>query len=118
MIVLLGASGYIGQAFAVELARRNLTFLPLSRRDVDYSRFGVLLKFLRERKPAFVINAAGYIGKPNVDACENAKAETLLRNVVLPVTIAHACLEASVPWAHVSSGSIYDGAKVRDDAGN
>ena len=118
MILLLGASGYIGQAFAAELERRKLAFTPLSRLEVDYSRFDVLLKFLRERKPAFVINAAGYIGKPNVDACENAKAETLLGNVVLPLTIAHACLEAGVPWGHVSTGCIYNGAKIRDDAGN
>jgi dTDP-4-dehydrorhamnose reductase len=118
MILLLGASGYIGQAFAVELKRRKLGFTPLARAEVDYSRFEVLLKFMRERKPAFVINAAGYIGKPNVDACENAKAETLLGNVVLPVVIAHACLEAGVPWGHVSTGCIYNGAKIRDDAGH
>ena len=112
MILLLGASGYVGQAFAAELGRRKLPYMPLARRDVDYNRFEVLLKFLRERKPAFLINAAGYIGKPNVDACENAKAETLLGNVVLPVTIAHACLEAGVPWGHVSTGCIYNGAMV------
>ena len=117
MILLLGASGYIGQAFVAELKRRQLAFTPLSRRQVDYNRFEVLLKFLRERKPAFVINAAGHIGKPNVDACENAKAETLLGNVVLPVTIAHACLETGVPWGHVSTGCIYNGAKVRDENG-
>ena len=98
MILLLGASGYVGEAFATELRRRKTAFTPLSRREMDYSQFDVLLKFLREHRPAFVINAAGYIGKPNVDACENAKAETLLGNVVLPVTIAHACLEAGVPW--------------------
>lgn len=118
MILLLGASGYVGQAFAAELKRRKFDFTPLARTDVDYSRFKALLKFLRDRKPEFVINAAGYIGKPNVDACENAKAETLLGNVVLPVTIAHACLEAGVPWGHVSTGCIYNGAKIRDDAGN
>jgi dTDP-4-dehydrorhamnose reductase len=117
MILLLGASGYIGQAFAAELGRRELPFTPASRRQLDYSRFEALLKFLRERKPVFVVNAAGYIGKPNVDACENAKAETLLGNVVLPVTIAHACLEAGVPWGHVSTGCIYNGAKVRDEDG-
>lgn len=117
MILLLGASGYVGEAFAAELGRRKLTFTPLSRREVDYSRFEVLVKLLRERGPAFVINAAGYIGKPNVDACENAKAETLLGNVVLPVTIGHACLEAGVPWGHVSTGCIYNGAKVRDASG-
>lgn len=118
MILVLGASGYIGQAFAAELKRRQVDFVPLSRSEADYSRFDVLLKCLRERKPAFVINAAGYIGKPNVDACENAKADTLLGNVVLPVTIAHACLEAGVPWGHVSTGCIYNGAKIRDEAGN
>ncbi len=117
MILLLGASGYIGQAFVTELERRKLDFMPLSRCVVDYSRFDVLLKFLREHRPAFVINAAGCIGKPNVDACENAKAETMLGNVVLPVTIAHACLEAGVPWGHVSTGCIYNGAKIRDDVG-
>jgi dTDP-4-dehydrorhamnose reductase len=118
MILLLGGSGYVGQAFEAELLRRQWPFAPLARRDVDYSRFNVLLDYLRKRKPAFVINTAGYIGKPNVDACENAKAETLLGNVVLPVTIAHACLEAGVPWGHVSTGCIYNGAKVPGDDGS
>ena len=117
MILLLGASGYLGQAFAAELLRRNLAFLPISRRDVDYSRFEVLLRFLRERKLAFLINAAGYIGNPNVDACEYAKAETLLGNAILPLTIAHACAVAELPWDHVSTGCIYKGAKVRDESG-
>jgi len=69
MILLLGASGYIGQAFAGELQRRGQKFIPLARRETDYTRFDVLLKFLKANPPAFVINAAGYTGKPNVDAC-------------------------------------------------
>ena len=36
-----------------------------------------LTAFLRETKPQFLINAAGYTGKPNVDACETARADTL-----------------------------------------
>ena len=115
MILLLGASGYIGQAFAAELQRRHRPFTPLSRRESDYSRFETLLAYLREARPAFVINAAGYIGKPNVDACENAKAETLLGNTVLPMTISHACAAAKIPWGHVSTGCIYNGAKLRDE---
>src|SRR5512145_2754767 len=107
MILLLGATGYIGQAFATELKRRNEAFLPLSRRQVDYTRFDLLLKFLRENRPEFVVNSAGYTGKPNVDACELDRAGTLLGNVLLPQTIAHACAEAGVPWGHVSSGCIY-----------
>ncbi len=117
MILVLGASGYIGQAFVTELRKRGAPFTPLRRSEVDYSRFEVLLAHLQKTRPAFVINAAGYVGKPNVDACESAKAETLLGNVVLPVTIANACAAVGVPWGHVSTGCIYDGAKVRDGDG-
>lgn len=112
MILLLGATGYIGEAFAAELKRRNEPFTPLSRRQVDYTRFDHLLEYLRAQKPAFVVNAAGYTGKPNVDACELDKAGTLLGNALLPQTIAHACAAAGVPWGHVSSGCIYAGAKI------
>jgi dTDP-4-dehydrorhamnose reductase len=111
-VLLLGATGYIGQTFAQELTRRNRPFIPLSRATLDYSRFDLLLKFLRENKPAFLINAAGYTGKPNVDACEIAKADTLVGNTLLPQTIAQACEAAQLPWGHVSSGCIFSGAKI------
>ena len=112
MILLLGASGYIGSAFATELRKRGRDFSPLSRSQADYTKFDALLEFLKNRKPEFVINAAGYTGKPNVDACELDKAGTLLGNALLPQTIAHACAVAGVPWGHISSGCIYSGAKV------
>jgi len=115
MILLLGATGYIGEAFARELQLRGKKFIPLSRQQVDYTRFALLFKFLRENKPAFVVNAAGYTGKPNVDACELDKAGTLLGNALLPQTIAHACAAAEIPWGHVSSGCIYSGAKISED---
>ncbi len=117
MILLLGATGYIGQAFATELTRRGAAFRALSRREVDYTRFEPLLALLREAKPEFLVNCAGYTGKPNVDACESAKADTLLGNALLPQTLAHACAAAGIPWGHVSSCCIYTGAKVCDDEG-
>ncbi|MSU59167.1 MAG: NAD-dependent epimerase/dehydratase family protein [Pedosphaera sp.] len=112
MILLLGGSGYIGQAFARELERRNLPFKNLSRREVDYTKFDSLLGFLKSEQPEFVINAAGFTGKPNVDACELAKADTLAGNTLLPLTIANACATLDIPWGHVSSGCIYSGAKI------
>ena len=112
MIIVLGASGYIGQAFATELQRRNQPFKALSRSQLDYSRFDALLRFLHETKPAFLVNAAGYTGKPNVDACEIARADTLQGNTLLPQTIAQACATAGIPWGHVSSGCIFSGAKI------
>lgn len=112
MIVLLGASGYIGEAFAQEIRRREDPLTTISRKQLDYTRFEVLLSFLRATRPSFLINAAGYTGKPNVDACETARAETLLGNTLLPQVIAHACAATGTPWGHVSSGCIYSGAKV------
>jgi dTDP-4-dehydrorhamnose reductase len=112
MILLLGASGYMGQAFAKELQRRKKEFVPLSRKQTDYTRFDSLLEFLKSKKPEFVVNAAGYTGKPNVDACELAKADTLAGNTLLPQTIAQACAAAGIPWGHVSSGCIFSGAKI------
>jgi dTDP-4-dehydrorhamnose reductase len=115
MIVLLGATGYVGQAFARALRERNWAFTAVSRKDINYTRFEVLLEYLQRTKPSFLINAAGYTGVPNVDACETARAETLLGTTLFPAAVAHACLVAAVPWGHVSSGCIYSGAKVVTD---
>lgn len=112
MILLLGASGYIGEAFATELQRRQKDFIALSRKEIDYTRFDLLLEFLKSKKPAFIINSAGYTGKPNVDACEDHKAETIIGNALQPQTIAHACAALKIPWGHVSSGCIFSGAKI------
>lgn len=112
MILVLGGSGYIGQAFARELERRQWPFVSLSRRELDYTRFDLLRDFLKAKNPEFVVNAAGYTGKPNVDACETARADTLAGNTLLPQTIAHACAAVGIPWGHVSSGCIFSGAKV------
>lgn len=112
MILLLGGTGYIGEAFRRELERRESRFKKLSRSEVDYTRFDPLLAFLKTNRPEFVVNCAGYTGKPNVDACETAKTDTLAGNTVLPLTIAAACAAVGIPWGHVSSGCIFSGAKL------
>jgi UDP-glucose 4,6-dehydratase len=117
MILLLGASGYIGQAFAAELRRRRYPFVPLTRTAIDYAEFDVLFDYVRKMRPGFVINADGYSGRLNVDECESARAETLATNAFLPQVVARVCLMTNTPWGHVSSGSIYNGAKVLDNEG-
>ena len=111
MIYLLGGSGYVGQSYQALLRRKAVPFRNLRRAEVDYTNPSVLGALLRRERPAFLINAAGYTGKPNVDACELHKAECLFGNVVLPGFIAQVCAEAGVPWGHVSSGCIYNGAR-------
>lgn len=117
MVLLLGHTGYVGSEFARELDRRGISFEGVSRRAFDYSNFELLYGRLRERRPTFLINAAGSTGKPNVDACETAQADTLSANTLLPQTVAHACAAAEVPWGHVSSGCIYTGARIQQSDG-
>ena len=111
MIYLLGGSGYVGHAYQALLTRKGIPFKNLRRAEIDYSDSDTLRAALLRDKPEFLINAAGYTGKPNVDACELHKHECLFGNAVLPGIIAEACADANVPWGHVSSGCIYTGAR-------
>jgi dTDP-4-dehydrorhamnose reductase len=111
MIILLGGTGYVGSAIQAVLERRGLPFQTVSRTHVDYASQAVLVKLLADCRPDFLINAAGYTGRPNVDACEIHRTECLLGNAVLPGVIRAACEATGTPWGHVSSGCIFTGAR-------
>lgn len=112
MILLLGGSGYVGLAYQRLLTRLGVPFRNLARKELDYANGTLLADFLADHRPEFLINAAGYTGKPNVDACENDKAATLFGNAVLPGIIQTACERTGTPWGHVSSGCIYTGRRA------
>lgn len=111
MIYLLGGSGYVGHAYQALLSKKGIPFRNLRRAELDYANGEVLRAALLQDRPEFLINAAGYTGKPNVDACELHRHECLDGNAVLPGVIADACAAVGVPWGHVSSGCIYTGAR-------
>ena len=113
MIYLLGGSGYVGQAYQKLLTSKGISFKNLKRKDLDYTDVPTLITALQKDKPDFLINSAGYTGKPNVDACESDKMNCLFGNAILPGRIAEACEATNTPWGHVSSGCIYTGS--RDD---
>ena len=111
VIILLGGSGYVGSAFARHLAAHNVPCRIVRRRDCDYTQRLVLQNLIRELQPAFLINCAGYVGKPNIDTCELHKTECLFTNAVLPGLIRQACEDTATPWGHVSSGCIHTGSR-------
>ena len=112
MIAILGGQGYIGSAYRRYLESRNLSVYSVSRSVIDYTDRDTLLNFLREAKPDFLINTAGYTGTPNVDACEDNKATCLFGNAVLPGVISEACAASGTLWGHVSSGCIFAGKRT------
>jgi len=111
MIILLGSTGYIGQEFKKQLEEMGEEVCCLSRTDYDYYDLHTLREVICRRKASFLINCAGFTGKPNVDAVEDQQDEAVRANVSLVRVISQACKMNDIPWAHVSSGCIYSGTK-------
>jgi dTDP-4-dehydrorhamnose reductase len=109
LILLLGSTGYVGNKFRKLLSERRLEYKILHRAECDVYSVEELTRAIAESQADFLINCAGYTGKPNVDACEFEKAECLRANAVLPGMIDLACKKAGIQWGHVSSGCIYTG---------
>ena len=113
MILVLGQTGYIGTQFINELEYRNLSYRGISRVNINYCNYSVLYSFLTtdiaRHNFELVVNCAGYIGRPNVDACEDHKAETIEGNVVLPKMISDVCSDVGIKFMQISSGCIYNG---------
>ncbi len=110
MIILLGSTGYVGNQFVESLNRAGLEFETMTRQDIHGKTSAEVGQLLVAKKASFLINAAGYTGKPNVDACEVHKQECLFGNAVLPGILSEAASAANIPWGHVSSGCIYNGS--------
>jgi len=124
MIILLGSAGYVGQVFQTQLTGRSVEWEALSGRQFTFANKADLVDSLKTKKASFLINCAGYTGKPNVDACELDKGNCLDGNAILPSVIREVCAEVGIGWGHVSSGCIYAGERPggggwrEDDAPN
>lgn len=111
MILLVG-KGFVGTAIAQHMDAQKIAYEVASRDSVDFAQ--------KIARCDALINAAGYVGKPNVDACERHKVDCLVGNVMLPVELAKWCETFKKPMVHVSSGCIYFGSKnyTEEDAPN
>ncbi len=101
-VLLFGGRGYMGEQF-LKIYPDALT--P----HVDIADPAAVAEVLDRAKPDVVINAAGKTGVPNVDWCEDHKAETMHANVLGPIVLAEECGKRGIYWVHLSSGCIYEG---------
>ena len=114
-ILLLGASGNMGRAFKAALAKGNFQTLAPSRAQMNYCNFEVLRQYIRGLDGIdFLINAAGFTGKPNVEQCEVKREETLQGNLLLPQMLSHLATVENFRWLQIGTGCIYNG----DNGGN
>jgi len=111
MILLLGANGYVAEAFIRKFQEEGVDADVVSRSKLDYTNHDRMYNFLRANAAQIdvLINCAGYVGKPNVDACELHKEECIRGNVLLPEMLSRFCNELMIKFVHISSGCVYSG---------
>jgi len=113
MILLLGSTGYVGNVFKKLLVTNSVEWISMSGREFSFANKAELKSELKSRQVSFVVNCAGYTGKPNVDACEWDKGNCLDGNAILPALIRELCEDLGIGWGHVSSGCIFSGERPK-----
>ena len=105
-LVITGARGTLGQAFARVCERRGLAFALLDRQSLDISDSGSVEQALQAFKPWGVVNAAGYC---RVDDAERERDACHRDNTVGPHVLARACALRDLPRVTFSSDLGFDG---------
>lgn len=108
MNLLLGSSGYVGQAFKKYFEANKIPYITHSVRfPLDEREF---TRVLLTNKVKVVYNCAGFTGKPNVDSCElpENKELALFANALLPAQILDLLTKLNVRLVQISSGCIYN----------
>lgn len=102
MKILIIGKGYLGSRCAESWSDAVMT-------DKIVETVSDVEKLIDEHKPDAILNAAGIVGKPNVDWCETHQVETYKGNTVLPLIIAEACQKKGVYLLHMGTGCIFYG---------
>jgi dTDP-4-dehydrorhamnose reductase len=107
-LLITGATGTLGQAFARICGKRGLAYHLLSRAHLDIAEQASVRAALDQYTPWAIINAAGYV---RVDDAE-AESEICWReNVTGPVSLARECARRELPLVTFSSDFVFDGLK-------
>lgn len=103
-ILILGATGTLGRAFARACALRNLPYRLLRRADLDLHQPAAIGAALRQHRPWAVINAAGWV---RVDAAEDEPERCMATNAGGAIALARACAEERAACVNFSSDLVF-----------
>ena len=109
MKILILGKGFIGNHLNSFLQKNNFNIVHVSHNELNYHDSAILSNYLDKNSFDFVVNCAGYTGRPNVDGCEDHKSECTLLNVTVPTILNHVCDTRNIKLIHISSGCIYTG---------
>jgi len=109
-ILIAGASGTLGRAFARLCAARGLAARALSRHELDVMDRGALERAVAQHDAWAVINAAGYV---RVDDAERDPLACRQLNALAAERLARTCGKLRIPLVAFSSDLVFDGMKHR-----
>ncbi|HUS32312.1 MAG TPA: SDR family oxidoreductase [Kofleriaceae bacterium] len=107
-ILITGASGTLGRAFARICDERGLAYHVTSRSELDIATEDHAERALDRYEPWLVVNAAGYV---RVDDAEHDAERCHRENALGPANLARACAHAGVQLVSFSSDLVFDGTK-------
>ena len=107
-IVIAGATGTLGQAFARICEARGLAFRVYSRREMDITDRPSIAAVLDETNAWAVVNAAGFV---RVDDAEREQGACFRENCDGAATLAAACRERGLAFLIFSSDLVFDGRR-------
>ncbi|MDQ3256804.1 MAG: sugar nucleotide-binding protein [Acidobacteriota bacterium] len=109
-LLITGATGTLGSAFARICDVRGLSYQLLSRREMDIAEDEPVRQALEDFEPWAVVNAAGYV---RVDDAERETQLCYRENTEGPATLAAACAGQGIGLLTFSSDLVFDGAALR-----
>ena len=109
-LLICGATGTLGQAFARACARRGIGYRLIGRDVIDLERPDGIAATLDRIRPWGVVNAAGWV---RVDEAEDAAAACHAVNAAGAIALARGCAERGIASLNVSSDLVFDGAMPR-----
>lgn len=107
-ILITGATGTLGAAFARLCSERGLAYIAMTRRSLDLIDEPNMSAVIARLKPWLVINAAGFV---RVDEAESHQERCRRVNALGPAALARVCANAGVRFVTFSSDQVFDGEK-------
>lgn len=107
-LLITGASGTLGYAFARLCELRGLPYYLLSRRELDIADPAAVAAVLDQVRPWALVNTAGYV---RVDEAERDPQRCFRENSAGPACLAAHCADRAIALLTFSSDLVFDGIR-------
>ncbi|MFZ8835747.1 MAG: dTDP-4-dehydrorhamnose reductase [Flavobacteriales bacterium] len=109
-VLVTGANGQLGSRLTELGQKPGLHWVGYGRPELDITDEERVGKVLDRERPDVLVNAAAYTA---VDRAEEEPKLAHQINAIGPAVLAKACAERGIPFIHISTDYVFDGAQHR-----